>query len=78
MTAGQTYTYTFNTAIPTGVNLFDAKANVLLISALSGEVQNGKWKSAYPTAINNVLENATLSLFPNPTADFINLEFSLT
>jgi hypothetical protein len=78
MTAGQTYTYTFNTAIPAGVNLFDAKANVLLISALSGEVQNGKWKSAYPTAINNVLKNATLSLFPNPTADFINLEFSLT
>lgn len=78
MTAGQTYSYTFNVAIPSGMNLFNTKANVLLISALSGEAQNGKWKSAYPTAVNNVLENANLSLFPNPTADFINLDFTLT
>lgn len=78
MTAGQTYSYTFNAPIPTGVNLFNTKANVLLISALSGEVQNGKWKTAYPTSVKNVLENATLSLFPNPTADYINLDFSLT
>ena len=77
MTAGTTYSYTFNWTVPAGVELQRSKANVLLISGLSGEVQNGKWKGAYPTAVNDVVSEGQLNIFPNPSNDYLNLDFTL-
>ncbi len=77
MVAGNTYSYTFNWTIPAGIELQRTKANVLLISALSGEVQNGKWKGAYPTAVNDVVKESSLLVFPNPSNDYLNIDFTL-
>ena len=53
------------------------KANVLLISGLSGEVQNGAWKGAYPTSINDIVAAGELNVFPNPSNNYLNLDFTL-
>ncbi len=77
MTAGQTYSYTFNWTVPAGTELQKTKANVLLISGLSGEVQNGAWKGAYPTSINDIVAAGELNVFPNPSNNYLNLDFTL-
>jgi len=77
MTAGQTYSYTFNWTVPAGTELQKTKANVLLISGLSGEVQNAAWKGAYPTAVSDIVKAGELSIFPNPAAGYLNLDFTL-
>jgi len=41
MTAGSTYSYTFNWTAPAGTVLYKTKANALLICGLSGEIHNG-------------------------------------
>ncbi len=77
MTAGSTYSYTFNWTVPAGVELQKSKANVLLISGLSGEVQNGKWKGAFPTSVKDIVAAGQLNIFPNPSNDYLNLDFTL-
>ena len=77
MTAGSTYSYTFNWTVPAGVELQKTKCNVLLISGLSGEAQNGSWKGAFPTAVHDVVKGGELSVFPNPSNDYLNLDFTL-
>jgi hypothetical protein len=77
MTAGSTYSYTFNWTIPAGLELAKSKVNVMLISANCGEAQNGKWVSALPTAVENVMDDALLSVYPNPSNDVLNIDFSL-
>jgi len=76
-TAGSTYSYTFTWTIPSTVNLNNCKANVILISALSGEAQNGAWKTIYPTSVNsiNAIENVTI--FPNPASTTATLNFNV-
>ena len=77
MTAGSTYSYTFNWTVPAGVELQKSKANVLLISGLSGEVQNGKWKGAFPTSVKDIVAAGQLNIFPNPSNNYLNLDFTL-
>jgi hypothetical protein len=77
MTAGSTYSYTFNWTAPAGTVLYKCKANVLLICGLSGEVHNGKWMGAYPTSVNTVLNEEDFNVFPNPSNDYLNLDFTL-
>ncbi|HOZ51054.1 MAG TPA: choice-of-anchor J domain-containing protein [Chitinophagaceae bacterium] len=77
MTAGSTYSYTFNWAIPSTLELAKTKVNVILISGLSGEAQNGAWKGAYPTSVNDVVANSNLNIFPNPSNNFVNVDFTL-
>lgn len=77
MTSGTSYSYTFNWTMPTGFELAKAKVNVLLIAASNGEVQNAKWVSAYPTAVENIIDDALLSVYPNPTSDVLNIDFTL-
>ncbi|MBK7762603.1 MAG: T9SS type A sorting domain-containing protein [Bacteroidetes bacterium] len=78
MTAGTTYTHTFSWTAPATQDLSRCKANVLLISALSGEAQNGKWVSVFPNSVNNVVKDASLTIYPNPSNDYLNLDFTLT
>ncbi len=77
MTAGTTYTYTFNWTAPAGTVLYKCKANALLICGLSGQVHNGKWMGAYPTSVNNILKEEDFNVFPNPSNDYLNLDFTL-
>lgn len=77
MTAGSTYSYTFNWTIPAGMATWKSRANVLLISALSGEAQNGKWVGLVPTGVNDLVNNANLNIYPNPSNTYVNLEFTL-
>jgi hypothetical protein len=77
MTAGQTYSYTFNWTVPAGLELQKTKCNVLLISGLSGEAQNGAWKGAFPTAVTDIVKGGELKVFPNPSNNFLNLDFTL-
>jgi Secretion system C-terminal sorting domain len=77
MTAGSTYSYTFNWAIPASLELAKAKVNVILISGLNGEAQNGAWKGAYPTSVKDVVANSNLNIFPNPSNNFVNVDFTL-
>lgn len=78
MTAGSTYSYTFTWAAPAGTSLAKCKANVLLICGLSGEIHNGKWTGVYPTSVNNILKEENVNLFPNPSNDYLNLDFTLS
>ncbi|MBL7755136.1 MAG: choice-of-anchor J domain-containing protein [Chitinophagaceae bacterium] len=77
MTAGTTYSYTFNWTIPAGFRPWMAKANVLLISGLSGEVQNGKWVNVKPASVDDVNAVNDVKVFPNPTSNYLNLEFTM-
>lgn len=77
MTAGQTYSYTFNWTVPAGLELAKSKANVLLISGLSGEAQNGEWKGAFPTSVENIVKEGNLNIFPNPSNNYLNLDFTM-
>ncbi len=78
MTAGSTYSYTFNWTAPAGTVLHKCKANALLICGLSGEIHNGKWVGAYPTSVNNILKEENLTIFPNPSNDYLNIEFTMS
>jgi hypothetical protein len=49
----------------------------LLISGLSGEVQNGKWVGVFPTAVNDVIKSENINVFPNPSNDYLNVDFTL-
>jgi hypothetical protein len=77
MTAGSTYSYTFNWTAPAGTVLYKTKANALLICGLSGEIHNGKWMGVYPTAVNDIIKVDNLQVFPNPTNDYLNIDFTL-
>ncbi|MEN9339010.1 MAG: hypothetical protein RIQ62_322 [Bacteroidota bacterium] len=77
MTAGSTYSYTFNWTAPAGTVLYKTKANALLICGLSGEIHNGKWMGVYPTSVNDIIKVDDLQVFPNPTNDYLNIDFTL-
>jgi len=77
MTAGNTYSHTFTYTAPAGQDLSRCKANILLISGLSGEVQNGKWVGVFPTAVNDVIKSENINVFPNPANDYLNVDFTL-
>jgi hypothetical protein len=77
MTAGQTYSHTFNWTIPAGMELQKTRANVLLICGLNGEAQNGAWKGVYPTSVNDVIRTTSFNVYPNPAADYLNVSFDL-
>lgn len=77
MTAGSTYSYTFNWTIPAGIVPWHCKANVLLINNLSGEIHNGSSKGFVPTAVNDIEAVNKFDVFPNPASNFLNLDFNL-
>lgn len=77
MTAGSTYSYTFNWTIPAGMVTYKSRANVLLISALSGEAQNGAWVGLVPNSVKNIVDESNFSVFPNPTSNYLNLDFTV-
>lgn len=77
MTAGSTYSYTFNWTAPAGTNLITCRANALLICGLSGEIHNGKWVTIFPTSVNNVIDDAKINIFPNPANDIMHVDFTL-
>jgi hypothetical protein len=77
MTAGSTYSYTFNWTMPAGFRPWKSRANVLLICASNGEIQNGKWVGLVPTGVNDIVSNESLKVYPNPSANFLNVDFTL-
>ncbi|MBK7762824.1 MAG: T9SS type A sorting domain-containing protein [Bacteroidetes bacterium] len=77
MTAGSTYSYTFNWTAPAGTVLYKCKANALLICGLSKEIHNGNWKGVYPTSVDDIIKVKELTIFPNPSNDYLNVDFTL-
>lgn len=77
MTAGSTYSYTFNWAAPAGTVLEKCKVNIMLICGLSGQVHNGKWTGVFPTSVHNILKETEVNVFPNPSNDYLNVDFTL-
>ena len=51
---------------------------MLLICGLSGEIHNGKWTGVYPTSVHDILKEENVNLFPNPSNDYLNVDFTMS
>jgi hypothetical protein len=73
ITDGGIYSHTFNYTLPSGANVNNFRAVVLVIDGSTNEIINGN-SFALSTLSNDKFNNTNIvSLFPNPANDFIQL-----
>jgi len=77
ITTGDEVSYTFNYTVPTTSNRTKLHAVAVLIDGSNGEIINAEEISlSEALGVNDVAETITLTVYPNPAADNLNISFN--